>query len=305
MEPALGILNYGWNQVSNEILYWTGNQGDENMGAWGAKLYENDTALDIKDRFADLGKGKTVQQITNELIDEYTGKLDDVYCAPVFWFALADTQWNLGRLLPEVREQALAWLDKGGDLAVWQEENPELAVTREKVLRELQQKLNSPQPPEKKISQHRLYKCNWKIGDVFAYQFNSEYAKDNDFYQKYVYFVKVAENTWYPGHIVPIVYFYKKVDTVLSDITSLSNIDFIPQFYKPIAYKNNPGMKKQYLLTLLNTSSRAIPKNQLTFLGNVGNIKRVDNEDLNSYNVNWKRSETYMIDNFKAWFQRL
>lgn len=28
------------------------------MGAWGARLYENDTALDIKDRFADLRKGK-------------------------------------------------------------------------------------------------------------------------------------------------------------------------------------------------------------------------------------------------------
>ena len=28
------------------------------MGTWGAKLYENDTALDIKDRFADLQKGK-------------------------------------------------------------------------------------------------------------------------------------------------------------------------------------------------------------------------------------------------------
>ena len=78
------------------------------MGAWGARLYENDTALDIKDRFADLRKGKTVQQITNELIEEYTCELDDVFCAPVFWFALADTQWNLGRLLPEVKEQALA-----------------------------------------------------------------------------------------------------------------------------------------------------------------------------------------------------
>ena len=272
------------------------------MGPWGAKLYENDTALDVKDRFTDLQKGKTVQQITNELIDEYSFELDDVSCAPVFWFALADTQWNLGRLLPEVKEQALAWLDKGGDLAVWQEENPKLSVTREKILMELRQKLNSPQPPEKKISQPRLYKCEWKIGDVFAYQFNGEYAKENDFYQKYVYFVKVSENTWYPGHIVPVVYFYKKIDAVLSDITSLSNVDFIPQFYKPIAYKNHPDMKTQYLLTLLNTSSRVIPKNQLTFLGNIGNIKRVDNEDLNSYNVNWKRFETYMIDNFKAWF---
>ncbi len=271
------------------------------MGIWGAKLYENDIALDIKDRFDDLQKGKTVQQITNELIDEYTCDLDDVYYAPVFWLALADTQWNLGRLLPEVKEHALAWLDKGGDLAVWQRENPELAITREKVLRELQQKLNSPQPPEKKISQHRIYKCDWKIGDVFAYQFNSEYAKDNDFYHKYIYFVKVDESMWHPGHIVPVVYFYKKVDTAISDITLLNNIDFIPQFYKPIAYKNNPDMKKQYLLTLLNTSSRTIPKSQLTFLGNVGNIKRIDNEDLNSYSVNWKHFETYMIDNFKAW----
>jgi hypothetical protein len=271
------------------------------MGAWGAKLYENDDALDVKDRFDELRKGKTVEEITKELIDEYSCVMDDVYCAPAFWFALADTQWNLGRLLPEVKEQALAWLDKGGDLAVWQEENPTLAVTREKVLRELHQKLNSPQPPEKKISHHRLYKCEWKIGDVFAYQFNSQYAKENNFYQKYIYFVKVQEVSWYPGHIVPVVYFYKKVDDVLSDITSLSNIDFIPQFYKPIAYENNPRMKKQYLLTLLNTSSRVIPKNQLTFLGNIGNVKRVDNEDSNSYNANWKRFETYMIDNLKAW----
>lgn len=271
------------------------------MGTWGAKLYENDTALDIKDRFEDLRNGKTVGQITNELLSEYACEFDDIHCAPVFWFALADTQWNLGRLLPEVKEQALAWLDKGGDLEVWKEENPRLASIRETVLKDLQQKLNSPQPPEKKISQHRLYKCNWKTGDVFAYQFKSKHAEDNGFYQKYIYFVKVDETVWYPGHIVPVVYFYKKVDDALSDVASLSNIDFIPQFYKPIAYEKNPNMKKQYLLTLLNTSSRVIPKNQLTFLGNIGDIKRVDNEDLNSYNVSWKHFETYMIDNFKAW----
>lgn len=271
------------------------------MGSWGVKIYENDTALDIRDRFDDLRKGKTVQQITNELMDEYACDLDDVNCGPVFWFALADTQWNYGRLLPEVKEQALAWLDKGGDLAIWQQENPKLAVKREKVLRDLRQKLNTPQPPEKKISQYRLCKCDWKNGDVFAYQFSGGYAKDNGFYQKYVYFVKVTESTWYPGHVVPVVYFYKKVDDVLSDITSLSNFVFIPQFYKPIAYKNNPDMKIKYLLTLLNTSSRVIPKSQLTFLGNIGDIKRVDNEDLNPYDVNWKCFEKYIIDNFKAW----
>ena len=272
------------------------------MGIWGVKLYENDTALDIKDRFDELRRGKTVQQITEELIDEYALELEDDYNASAFWFALADTQWNLGRLLPEVKEQALVWIDKSVGLSLWRNENPKLVLAREKVLMKLKQKLNSPPPPEKEIVQHRLYKCDWKIGDVFAYQFNSEYAKDNDFYHKYVYFVKVAEDTWYPGHIVPVVYFYKKVDDVLSDINSLDNIDFIPQFFKPIAYKNNPSMKKQYLLTLLNTSSRIIPKDKLIFLGNIGSVKRVDDEDLNSYNISWKRFEKYMIDNFIAWF---
>ena len=87
------------------------------MGTWGAKLYENDTALDVKDRFDDLRKGKTVQQITDELIKEYTCELNDIDDASAFWFALADTQWNLGRLLPEVKAQALERLGQGGDLA--------------------------------------------------------------------------------------------------------------------------------------------------------------------------------------------
>jgi len=66
---------------------------------------------------------------------------------------------------------------------------------------------------------------------VFAYQFNSEYAKDNNFYQKYIYFVKVQEEQWHPGHTVPVVYFYKKLDDVLARLDSLNDIDYIPQFF--------------------------------------------------------------------------
>ena len=272
------------------------------MGTWGVKLYENDLALDVKDRFDDLRKGKTVQQITNELIEEYSFELADCDCAPVLWFALADTQWNLGRLLPEVKERALEWLDRGGDLQVWREENPKLAKKRELELEKLQQKLMSPQPPEKKISQYRIYKCTWKIGDVFAYKFDSEYAQSNGFQQRYVYFVKVDEMVWHPGHIVPVVYFFKKLDSALSDITSLKNIDYIPQFYLPTVYKNKPNKKIKYRLTLLNTSARVIPKKQLVYLGNIGSIRCEDNEDLNPYIVDWKSFEKYMIDNFKTWY---
>ena len=52
------------------------------MGAWGVRLYEDDIALDIKNRLDELQKGKTVREITNELIDEYSSELDDIDCAP-------------------------------------------------------------------------------------------------------------------------------------------------------------------------------------------------------------------------------
>ncbi len=35
---------------------------------------------------------------------------------------------------------------------------------RANVLKELQQKLLSPQPAEKRISQYKLYHCEWEIG---------------------------------------------------------------------------------------------------------------------------------------------
>ena len=275
------------------------------MGSWGVKLYQDDVAEDVRSQFKDLlHRGKTTQEITKQMIDEYSGEIDDYDDGPIFWFALADTQWNLGRLMPEVKEQALDLLAKGFDLERWRQEDPKSAVIREKVLEELQQKLNSPQPPEKKISQYHLYKCEWKVGDVFAYQFISEEAKDSGYYQKYIYFVKAQEREWYPGHIVPAVFFYKKLDDMISSIDSLGDVPYILQFFKPAAYERSPDLKKSYLVTLLNTSKRVIPKQQLTFLGNIEKVKRIDNEDLNSHCVKWNGFETYMMDDFNTWLLR-
>ena len=66
------------------------------MGTWGFELYQNDTSLDVKDEFEELyNAGKTAADITDKLINDYksiTGNIDE---EPIFWFALADTQWNL------------------------------------------------------------------------------------------------------------------------------------------------------------------------------------------------------------------
>lgn len=83
------------------------------MGMWGFGLYQNDTSLDVKDEFEELyNAGKTAQDITDKLMEDYKSIWGDIEEEPLFWLALADTQWNLGVLLPVVKEKALYWTDK-------------------------------------------------------------------------------------------------------------------------------------------------------------------------------------------------
>ncbi len=177
------------------------------MASWGPKLYQDDIAEDVRNYYKDqLKRGKSNDEVTNELIDGYRDEISDIDGAPVFWFALADTQWDLGRLLPNVREYALKWLSDCSILARWENENQKEAKIRKKVLRIWNQKLNSPMPPEKKISEYKLYKCEWRIGDVYAYKLESDYAREKRLVWQIFINPKVDEGIWHPGHIVPIVY---------------------------------------------------------------------------------------------------
>ena len=83
----------------------------------GTSLYSNDTASDLRGDYIDgLKWGYTNEDITNELIDQDQSLFGDKEEEPLFWFALADTQWNYGRLLPSVKEKALLFLSKEGEL---------------------------------------------------------------------------------------------------------------------------------------------------------------------------------------------
>lgn len=272
------------------------------MGAWGPRLYQNDIAEEVRDYYKDqLHRGKTGKEITQEPIAQNEYTISDPDDAPVFWFALADTQWNLGRLEDFVREQALHHIRDGHDVKRWAAEDLRGAKTRAKTLEELQQKLLSPQPAEKRMSQYKLYRCEWKIGDVYAYQLVGDYAKENGMFGKFLYFIKVDEAVWHPGHIVPVVYFYWITGDKLLSLEELKNVDYIPQFFIPEVYKKDPKRQRLYLVELLSTSSRVIPNKQLTFIGNLRKVKRVDNEEPNSYKVSWKDFERYIINNFKTW----
>lgn len=293
------------------------------MGAWGPKLYQDDLAEGIRDIYKDrLKRGKTGTQITEELLVEYERELLDPDDAPIFWFALADTQWELGRLEDVVKEKALFHIRDGHDLKRWKLEDSKGALKREMVIKELKEKLLLPQPAQKKISQYKFYKCKWNEGDVYAYSLESEYAEAKGLYGQYFLFHKIGETTYWPGHIIPIVRVKITKNSELPKTkeefenleyvqTSLRRCDDLMIPVNGHSYvegnqvenfiTNEFGFLPVYQLKLINTSQKVIPKN-LVYIGNYENIcpPKIEfrPDDISLPGFIWKSFEELMIERY-------
>ncbi len=162
------------------------------MGAWGTKLYQDDVTCDVRDEYIDWLKVESDNvKVTQTVIDNNIDYIEDEEDGPLFWFALADTQWKYGRLLPEVKEKAIKYIEDGKDLERWKD-NDKQYQKRKKVLEELKTKLESEQPPKKKVAKLKCSRALWNIGDLLLYQIQDKELKDNKWYGKYVLFRVVS-----------------------------------------------------------------------------------------------------------------
>ena len=94
-----------------------------------------------------MEKGLSNQEAYDKTLEnckDFLGNEDD---EPLFWFALAETQWKVGKLIPEVKTKALDWLEKGGELALWNE-SKNSGKGWQKTLDKLRKKLETPQQNE-------------------------------------------------------------------------------------------------------------------------------------------------------------
>ena len=272
------------------------------MGIWGPILYEDDIAEDIRNFYTErLSEGKTGDEATALLLQEYSEELSDSDDAPVIWFALADTQWNVGRLQDDVRDKALWHIEEGSNLRRWQKGAPEYYKRRKTTLEKLKTKLLSPQPPEKRISLKEYYHCPWKLGDVFAYQISGRYAEEKQIKGKYLFFVKVGEDIWNNECVIPIVYVYWVISDDILSIEELERIGYIPQFTLPKVYVNTRTRPEKYRLSLITTSSRVIPKKKLTYVGNIDLSVPLEEPSPFSTYRSWRVFEKYIIENFQNW----
>lgn len=149
------------------------------MGAWGTGLYQDDVAEDTKVDYYNCFRedGLDNEAAYQKILSRYSQIKDDPEDGPVFWMALSDVMWDLGKLNGEVREKALYHINAGNDAARWEAESKEKGAERRQVLEKLREKLESPMPEEKKLRKKRILRNKWQTGDMYTMPIEKSYPR--------------------------------------------------------------------------------------------------------------------------------
>jgi len=140
------------------------------MGVWGAALFSNDVACDIRDHYRELIEdGVDDAEATRLIAAKYRESLDDPDDGTAAILALAVTQSKIGRLDPVIRDRALAALERGGDVSIWAIDNPKLLARRKQVLAKVREQLTGPQPARSRLKRPARPSCGLVAGDVLAF----------------------------------------------------------------------------------------------------------------------------------------
>ncbi|MDT3497897.1 DUF4259 domain-containing protein [Bacillus toyonensis] len=111
------------------------------MGAWGTGLFDDDTTCDVKEQFIEyLEEDNSIEEATKLILEEYLDEFDideDLEVLSLVYIGLAAIQLKKGCLQDKVRNNAIALMERGADLELWEEDYEE----RKKVLDTLKQQL--------------------------------------------------------------------------------------------------------------------------------------------------------------------
>jgi hypothetical protein len=130
----------------------------------GPALFDDDTAADVRGTYrAYIEQGIDDKEALRRILERYQRWFDrENGVGALVGFAV--TQFELGRLDPEVRDQAIAAIDRGGDLHLY----PRNVDERRAVLAEARAKLRAPQPPRAHLQVPSPQISDLVAGDVLA-----------------------------------------------------------------------------------------------------------------------------------------
>jgi hypothetical protein len=137
------------------------------LGVWGTGLFSDDVACDVRDHYRQLLEDGVedgdAARLTLEQFREY---LEDSEGVALLAFAV--TQSKLGRLDPDIRDRALAVIDRGADLETWEHDNPKLLPRRRAMLEKVRAQLTGQQPPRKRLRPPKRISSGLAAGEVLA-----------------------------------------------------------------------------------------------------------------------------------------
>jgi len=270
------------------------------MGTWSSALYGNDSTCDVRGSYLGfLEEGlssKEAYEKTLEKNKEYIGDQDE----PLFWYALADTQWKVGRLTPEVKAKALEWIAKDGGIELWKESKAGGSGWK-KTLETLKVKLESPMPPEKKIRKPAVIDMDfWSLNDIYAYQFHEDEYREYGTCGKYMLIQKIAseDSGWGPSGVKMRVHVFDKLFDKLPTIDDVDGLRILPLEYAHNTWSNLLTNCLMYI-----ERSKDYPAEYLTYIGRksapTNNVSK--RNAMNS--LNWKDIE-YWSRYFRDWHNK-
>jgi len=228
------------------------------MGYWGTGLYQNDVSDDVKESYLRaLKNGNDNMIATKNIMEQCSDYIADEEDSIYFWLTLADTQWNMGRLLPDVKEHAIFCIERYLNNA------KDAYLLSKGILTRLKEKLIQPQPPEKRIPKERRYVCPWKIGDVFAFQIGTEKFQEHPLFRHWIVIQKIRAVPWYPHHIIPVItvrYSPNAERPLLNKVTAYPLIPIAKHYERRNEHGKPIGdFRYDYELGLVMTSKRNMP----------------------------------------------
>ncbi|HQR43613.1 MAG TPA: hypothetical protein PLX97_13045, partial [Gemmatales bacterium] len=148
------------------------------MGAWGAGLFQEDIACDIREAYREaLEQGLSGSQATRQVLRDFREEVKDYDDGPSCWLALAATQWDLGRVEERVKQRAIKLIDNGTALKRWAQRDMSGTTPRRKAaLGKLRDRLLSTPPAAKTIRVPKKTwndSFEWPVGRIFPYTLRS------------------------------------------------------------------------------------------------------------------------------------
>ena len=247
------------------------------MGTWGVGLYQNDVADDARSAYKNfLSQGQSDEEAFNNLLEVVADELDDHDDGPLFWMAIADTQWKLGRLDDSIKQKALKAIADENTDEIYAEAGKAAIRRRKAVLEELQNRLLSEQPERKKIRIIKPYVNDWRNGDIYVLPITGSAAKEYGFAGQYLMLYKIGDYIWNelssPHHVDAVVRVKITENGRLPNgLDEFNELEFIPF----CTYCGVP----EYAAELHASSNRQTPKD-LKYWDNFPNIRLPENEYL-------------------------